>query len=65
MLLQLHNIQAKHACNALNSPVPYSDIKLAVKSFIRQKWKKEGDGLTENKLKEIKPCITTWSTLSL
>ena len=51
----------KHA-TPLNSKVPYSDIKLAVKSFIRQKWQREWDGQTENKFKEIKPCVATWST---
>ena len=32
---------AKQACNTFNSPVPYSDIKLAVKLLIRQKWQRE------------------------
>ena len=55
---------AKRACNPLNSPIPYSDIKLAVHSFIRQKWQREWNAETENKLKEIKPCIVTWPTFT-
>ena len=43
---------ANQACNTLNSPVPYSDIKLAVKSFIRQKWQTEWNGRIENKFKK-------------
>ena len=27
----------KQICNPLNSPVPYSDLKLAITSFIRKK----------------------------
>ena len=48
---------AKQACITLDSPVPYSDLKLAVNSFIKEKWQREWDGQTENKLKEIKPYI--------
>ena len=38
----------KQVYNPLNSPVPCSDIKLAVQSFIRQKWQREWDAQTEN-----------------
>ena len=43
---------AKQICNPLNSSVPYSDVKLAVKGFIRQSWQREWDGQTENKEKQ-------------
>ena len=55
---------AKQACNHLNSPVPYSDIKSAISSFIENKWLGEWEGYTENKLSNIKPCIAIWSTFS-
>ena len=42
----------RYACHPLNTPVPYSDLKMAVNSFIRQKWHIEWDGKTENKLKK-------------
>ena len=58
------NEAAKHACNPLNSPVPYSDLKLAITSFIRKKWQREWDMYSENKLKEIKPYIEIWPTIS-
>ena len=54
---------AKQACNTLNSPIPYPDIKLAVKAFIKRKWQREWDGHCDNKLKQLKPCITIWPTL--
>ena len=53
---------AKHACNFLNTPVPYSDIKSAVNLIIRKKWQSEWDWQSNNKLKDIKPYITIWST---
>ena len=55
---------AKQACNPFNSPISYSDIKLTVQSLIRQKWPKEWDAQTENKLKEIKPFILIWPTFT-
>ena len=55
---------AKQACNPLNSPVPYSDIKLAAQSLFRQKWQREWNEQTENKLKEINHVIVTWSTFT-
>ena len=54
---------AKQAFNTLNSQIPYSDIKLAVKSFIKRKWKREWDGHRDNKLNQLKPYITIWNTL--
>ena len=47
-----------------NSPVPYPDVKLAITSFIRKKWQRDWDGQFENKLKEIKPYINIWPTLT-
>ena len=40
-------------------------MKLAVTSFTRNKWQKEWDEQTENRLKEIKPCIEIWPAFSL
>ena len=54
----------KQACNPLNLPVPYSDLKLAITLFIREKWQKEWDMHSENKLNEIKPYITIWFTIN-
>ena len=44
--------------------VPYYDIKLAVNLLIRQKWQREWDWQSGNKLKDIKPYITIWSTIN-
>ena len=55
---------AKQACITLDSPVPYSDLKLAVHSFIKEKWPREWDRQTENTLKEIKPYVTIWPTFT-
>ena len=52
---------SKEACTPLNSPVPYSDLKLAVTSSTRKNWQREWDRYSENKLREIK-CISIWST---
>ena len=46
----------------INTPIPYSDSKLGITSFIRKKWQREWDGYTKNKLKEIKPNIAIWPT---
>ena len=32
---------AKQACNPWNCPVPYSDLKLAISFFIRNRWQRE------------------------
>ena len=45
---------AKQACITLDSPAPYSDLKLAVNSFIKEKWQGQWDGDIGNKLKGIK-----------
>ena len=55
---------AKQACTPFNSPVPYSDVKMAINSFMNKNWQREWDGSSENKLKEIKPCIAIWPTLT-
>ena len=55
---------AKHSVNPLNLPVPYTDLKLAITLFIREKWQREWDMHSENKLKEIKQYITTWPTIN-
>ena len=55
---------AKRACNLLNSPVPYSDMKLAITSYIRTIWQRGWDWHFDNKLKDIKPHITNWPTIS-
>ena len=47
----------KQVCNPLNSQIPYSDLKLAVTLFIRNKWEREWDEQAENNLKEKKSCI--------
>ena len=49
---------------ALDSPVPYSDLKLAVNSFIMKKWQREWDGQIENKLKKITSYIADWPTFT-
>ena len=41
---------AKQACYHLNCPVPYSDIKHAIKLFIRNKWQREWHGYHGHKL---------------
>ena len=56
---EAHNKAANQECKPLTSLVPYSDFKLDVNFFIGQRWQREWDSLTENKLKEIKPCIVT------
>ena len=43
----------KQACNPLKSPVPYSSIKLAVQSFIRQR---ERNAQNENKRNQTMYC---------
>ena len=52
---------AKEACNPLNSPILYSNLKLA--QFIRNKQQREWDGQSENKLKKEKPCIAFWTSI--
>ena len=54
----------KHACNHLNSRVPYSDTKSAISSFMKNKWQRQWEGYTENKLNNIKPGIAIWHTFS-
>ena len=44
--------------------VPYYDIKLGVNLLIRQKCQREWDWQSGNKLKDIKPYITIWSTIN-
>ena len=43
------NEAAKPASITLSSSVPYSDLKLAVNSFIKEKWQGQWDGEFENK----------------
>ena len=59
---ECNNKAAKIACSPLSSLVLYSDTKLAVQSFIKQKWQREQNAQTENKLNEIKPNIAIWPT---
>ena len=54
----------KQACITLDSLVPYSDLKLAVNSFIMKKWQREWDGQIENKLKKITSYIADWPTFT-
>ena len=55
---------AKQVYNSLNSTTPYSDLKLAVTLFIRNKRQRKCDGLSQIKLKEIKPCVAVWFTIN-
>ena len=44
---------AKQACTPFNSPVPYSDVKLAINSFMNKNWLRDWDGCSEKKLNHV------------
>ena len=41
-------------------PVPYTDLKPYIKSFIKSKWQRDWDGCIENKLHAIQPLLGVW-----
>ena len=54
---------AKQASNPLNCTIPYSDLKNAIRNLIKDKWQKNWNLQTNNKLKQIKPIITPWPSI--
>lgn len=55
---------AKNSHNVLNHPIPYSDLKWAIKQSIFNSWNEDWNNMIDNKLHMIKPTICAWNNLS-
>ncbi|GBN59312.1 hypothetical protein AVEN_272026-1, partial [Araneus ventricosus] len=53
---------AKSAVVYRSEPLPYADIKSALRNWMRNNWQNDWNLEVDNKLHEVKPIVTQWTS---